>query len=89
MPIGPQGQKRPADSVACAVAVARIATGEADEVSDVGPVNRKGSAGGLARSAATSPARRKEIAENASAARWKKEGTGHERAEPLKGRAVR
>ena len=28
MPKGPQGQKRPADAVGCAVQVARIATGE-------------------------------------------------------------
>ena len=71
MPIGPQGQKRPADAVALAVAVGRIATGEADEVSDVGHVNRRGVAGGLARSAAVLPARRKEIATTAAAARWK------------------
>ena len=31
MPKGPQGQKRPADAVGCAVAVARIATGEEEE----------------------------------------------------------
>ena len=31
MPKGPQGQKRPADVIGCAVAVAKIATGEAKE----------------------------------------------------------
>ena len=31
MPTGPQGQKRPRDSNACAVHVARIATGEIEE----------------------------------------------------------
>ena len=31
MPKGPQGQKRPADAVGCAVKVARIATGEEEE----------------------------------------------------------
>ena len=31
MPKGPQGQKRPADAVGCAVQVARIATGEEQE----------------------------------------------------------
>jgi len=31
MPKGPQGQKRPADAVGCAVKVARIATGEETE----------------------------------------------------------
>ena len=29
---GPQGQKRPADVVGCAVTVAKIATGEIDDV---------------------------------------------------------
>lgn len=28
MPLGPQGQKRPADGIGCAIMVARIATGE-------------------------------------------------------------
>ena len=38
MPNGPQGQKRPADAVGCAVLVARIATGEEDDVvRPVGP----------------------------------------------------
>ena len=31
MPKGPQGQRRPADAVGCAVQVARIATGEEEE----------------------------------------------------------
>ena len=31
MPKGPQGQKRPADAVGCAVLVARIATSEEEE----------------------------------------------------------
>ena len=31
MPKGPQGQKRPADAVGCAVQVAKIATGEEEE----------------------------------------------------------
>ena len=32
MPRGPQGQKRPADAIGCAVMVGRIATGEITEV---------------------------------------------------------
>ena len=31
MPRGPQGQKRPADTIGCAVMVAKIATGEIEE----------------------------------------------------------
>ncbi len=31
MPKGPQGQRRPADAVGCAVQVAKIATGEESE----------------------------------------------------------
>lgn len=71
MPKGPQGQKQLADGIGCAVMVGRIATGEADEVGDVGPVIRRGSVGSRARIVATSPARRKEIAETAAASRWK------------------
>ena len=37
---GPQGQKRPADVVGCAVAVTRIATGEAKEA--LGKVRKSG-----------------------------------------------
>jgi hypothetical protein len=70
MPKGPQGQKRPADAVANAVMVARIATGEIED--DVGPVRglNVGRAGAEARTAALSPERRKEIAKAAASARW-------------------
>ena len=37
---GPQGQKRPADVVGCAVALTRIATGEAKEA--LGKVRKSG-----------------------------------------------
>lgn len=70
MPKGPQGQTRPTDAIGCAIRVAQIATGEAEEVADVGRITRIGSAGGIARSRAVSPARRKEIAAAAAAARW-------------------
>ena len=33
MPRGPNGEQRPADAVGCAVMVAKIATGEVEEVS--------------------------------------------------------
>ena len=47
---GPQGQKRPAGVVGCAVMVGKIATGEIEEP-EVDQAKRKaGIAGGLARS---------------------------------------
>ena len=70
MPRGPQGQKRPADSVARAVMVARIAVGEIAD--DESPVARQnvGVAGAIARAKARTPARRKEIAKASAEARW-------------------
>ena len=71
MPKGPQGQKRPADVVGCAVTVGRIATGEIEDTRLKQPAKRKsGQAGAKARVAATTPARRSEIAVTAAAARW-------------------
>ena len=50
MPKGPNGQKRPADVIGCAVAVARIATGEDEDTRLDQPAKRKsGKAGGKAR----------------------------------------
>ena len=70
MPTGPNGEKRPADPIASAVHVARLATGEIEETY-VNPGQSKGGRkGGAARAAAMSPARRREIAEKAAAARW-------------------
>ena len=72
MPTGPQGQKRPADVVGCAVMVGKIATGEIEE-SHVDQAKRKaGSAGGLARSKSLTKEKRKEIAQKAAASRWAK-----------------
>ena len=69
MPNGPQGQKRPADVVGCAVTVARIATGEIEE--QKGPPKQPAKArSGRARSESLTPERRKEIARTAVAARW-------------------
>ena len=71
MPKGPRGERRPADVVGCAVAVAKIATGEIKDTRLVQPNKRKaGVAGGKARKEAVSPERRREIAKAASAARW-------------------
>ena len=68
MPRGPNGEKRPADTVGCAVHVMKIATGEIAE--DL-PKNRKGKVnGGKARAESMTPEERKELAEKAAAARW-------------------
>ena len=68
MPKGPQGQKRPADAIGCAVHVAKIATGEIED--DVRGVRPNGSAGGKARNASLSGERKKGIAKAAAVARW-------------------
>ena len=71
MPKGPQGQRRPADVVGCAVHVARIATGEISESGYAQPNKRKsGLAGAKARAATINPERRSEIARAAAETRW-------------------
>ena len=71
MPKGPQGQKRPADAVARAVMVARIATGEIEEEIMISPDPEiRGRNGGEARARHLEPARRSEIAKRAAASRW-------------------
>ena len=71
MPKGPQGQKRPADTVGCAVHVARIATGEIEETSYKQPKKvRAGHAGARARKASLTSDERSAIARKAAAARW-------------------
>ena len=66
MPKGPNGQKRPADAIGCAVAVGKIATGENEDTSN----EPKGSAGGRARAETLSPSKRSEIASLAAKNRW-------------------
>lgn len=66
MPKGPKGQKRPADTIGCAIMVGKIATGEIKEVPDV----PKGVAGGRARAKSLSPKERSKIAKAAAEARW-------------------
>jgi hypothetical protein len=74
MPKGPRGEKRPADVVGAAILVAKIATGEAEEI----PVTPKsaaaelGSRGGKARAKALSKTKRKAIAKKAATKRWSK-----------------
>jgi hypothetical protein len=76
MPKGPQGQKRPADTVANAIHVAKILTGESGE--DMGDSGKDrnaqalGRKGGAARREKLTPERRAEIARKAATSRWAK-----------------
>lgn len=79
MPKGPKGEKRPADPIANAVRVMRIATGEdeeekTDDGKDAAAVSL-GRRGGKARAEKMTPERRAEIARTAAGKRWKKEST--------------
>jgi hypothetical protein len=75
MPRGPKGEKRPADTHAAAIVVAKIATGEIeDKVTDDGKnaaAVALGRLGGKARAASISKKRRTEIAKKAAKTRWK------------------
>jgi hypothetical protein len=79
MPRGPKGERRPADVIGAAVMVAKIATGEIEEVLGATPDDGKdraavelGRRGGAARAASLSKKRRAEIAKGAAKARWKR-----------------
>jgi hypothetical protein len=73
MPKGPQGQRRPADTVSAAIMVARIATGEESDSPAAKTARIKsGLAGAKARSESLTPAQRAEIAKKAAKERWRK-----------------
>lgn len=78
MPKGPKGEKRPADVVANAIKIAKIATGEEEEEirrDDEGKdkaAQSLGRRGGRARAKSLGSAERKKIAAKAAAARWNK-----------------
>lgn len=76
MPRGPKGEKRPADVVANAVAVMRIATGQEEEKTPKAEgkeyARKGGLKGGKARAKALTPEQRSEIAKKAATARWQK-----------------
>jgi hypothetical protein len=74
MPRGPQKQQRPADTIGCAITVAKIATGEITEQLQP-PSGRvhSGKAGGQARTAKLTKQQRSAIARKAAKARWMKE----------------
>ncbi len=79
MPKGPKGEKRPADVIANAVKIAKIATREIEE--DIATPDKEGKdpaavsmgqRGGKARAQALTPEQRAQIAHTAAQARWKK-----------------
>ena len=78
MPIGPNGEKRPANVIANAVRVARIATRE-DEEEYINPGQSAGGRkGGAARAESLSAERRREIAQAGASARWSTDPTTSE-----------
>jgi len=76
MPKGPKGEKRPADVIGAAVMVAKIATGEIEEVAEAAEKDSAAAAlgrkGGKARAAKLTKGQREEISRIAAQARWKK-----------------
>lgn len=71
MPKGPNGEKRPADAIGCAVQVAKIATGEEGDTTYVSKNRRKsGVAGAKARNEKLGAAERSSIARDAANIRW-------------------
>lgn len=75
MPTGPKGEKRPADAIARAVKVMRIATGEEPEDYGNAPAKNQaaqelGRKGGKKRAESMTPERRAEIAKQAAKLRW-------------------
>jgi hypothetical protein len=71
---GPRGEKRPADVNARAVMIAKIATGEVEDVTTDNGKNAAavalGRMGGKARAATMSARKRKQIAKKAAITRW-------------------
>ena len=78
MPVGPNGERRPANPIESGIMAARIATGDIPE--DYVERTRKpvparaagGKKGGPARAEALTPERRTEIAKAGATARWQK-----------------
>lgn len=75
---GPNGEKRPADVIGCAVHVAKIATGDIEDTKLKYPAKRNsGLAGSKARKEALSKTQRSSIAKKAATTRWTKPVTLH------------
>lgn len=78
MPKGPKGEKRPADAIARAVKIARIATGEEQEEYEKDDEGKDkaaqslGRRGGKARAEKMSPEQRSAIAKKAAKRRWER-----------------
>jgi len=76
MPRGPKGEKRPADNIGKAVMIAKIATGEIDDLTTDDGKNAAavalGRMGGKARAEGMTAKRRTEIAKKAAKSRWGK-----------------
>ena len=75
MPKGPQGQKRPADTVQSAIMGARIATGEIEEATPpkkAAAGRLGGKKGGKARADKLTAEQRSEAATVAAQARWRR-----------------
>lgn len=72
MPKGPKGEKRPGDVIGAAIKVAKIATGEEDDSTDIvsSAAAQMGRKGGKARAEKLTKAQRSEIAKKAAAKRW-------------------
>jgi hypothetical protein len=74
MPRGPKGEKRPADAIGNAVMIAKIATGEIEDITTGDGKNAAavalGRMGGKARAEGLSAKKRSEIARRAAKARW-------------------
>jgi hypothetical protein len=78
MPRGPKGERRPADVNARAVVIAKIVTGEIEDMQPTPESEGKNAAavalgrmGGKARAKSMSAKRRRQIAKNAALSRWK------------------
>jgi hypothetical protein len=73
MPRGPNGQRRPADTVKAAHKVFQIAIGEDSDQKPTGK-RRSELAGSKARKEAITDERRKEITKKAANSRWRQHG---------------
>jgi hypothetical protein len=83
MPVGPKGERRPADVIGNAVKVMRIATGE--ETEDVKSTRSRVTVareGGIARAKKLPQSKRTEIARAAAKTRWETQAVPSEEEEP-------
>lgn len=72
MPKGPEGQKCPAEAIGAAIMVAKIATGEVEEVLTLkSRRSRSGKAGAKGLADSLTQEERSKIARRAAVARWR------------------